>query len=53
MHAPFIAKEYQEFFMSDPNWSREGIQNAVCKDFEMQVDSQMCYILKKNAEKLV
>ncbi|XP_024163698.1 uncharacterized protein LOC112170581 [Rosa chinensis] len=52
MHAPFIAEEYQEFFMSDPNWTREGMQNAINKDFGMSVGYQMCYRAKMRAKKL-
>lgn len=52
MHAPFIAKEYADFFMNDPNWSREGMQNSIHKDFEMDVDYQMCYRAKTKALKI-
>ncbi|XP_050386783.1 uncharacterized protein LOC126803076 isoform X1 [Argentina anserina] len=50
MHAPFIVEEYANFFMTDPKWSRERIQNAVNRDFEMEVDYQMCYRAKKQVE---
>ncbi|XP_024196300.1 uncharacterized protein LOC112199525 [Rosa chinensis] len=52
MHAPFIAEEYQEFFMSDPNWTREGMQNAINKDFDMSVGYQICYRARMRAKKL-
>ncbi|XP_040372479.1 uncharacterized protein LOC112192744 [Rosa chinensis] len=51
-HAPFIADEYANFFMNDPNWTREGVQNAVGKDFGMDIGYQMAYRAKRRAVKL-
>lgn len=51
-HAPFIADEYLDSFMNDEKWSREGIQNAVGRDFGMNVGFQLCYRAKKRAKKL-
>lgn len=51
MHAPFIAEEYEEFFLNDPKWSTEGIQNTVNKDFGMKVGYQMAYRARLQATK--
>ncbi|KAL6214721.1 hypothetical protein ACLB2K_014153 [Fragaria x ananassa] len=51
MHAPFIAEKYEEFFLNDPKWSTEGIQNTVNKDFGMKVGYQMAYRARLQATK--
>ncbi|XP_062011844.1 uncharacterized protein LOC133728443 [Rosa rugosa] len=51
-HAPFIADEYMDKFIVDSNWSREGIQNAVNRDFGMDIGYQMCYRAKNRAARM-
>ncbi|PRQ43114.1 putative transposase, MuDR, plant, MULE transposase domain-containing protein [Rosa chinensis] len=51
-NAPFIAKGYIDSFMVDKNWSREGIQAAVQRDYGMTPGYQMCYRAKKRAARI-
>ncbi|KAL6184129.1 hypothetical protein ACLB2K_045533 [Fragaria x ananassa] len=50
-HAPFLAEEYKDCFMVDAKWSREGTQNAVNRDFGMEIGYQLCYRAKNKAIK--
>lgn len=51
-NAPFIAKGYLNSFISDRNWSREGIQSAVKRDFGLNVGYRMCHRAKKRAMRI-
>ena len=51
-HAPFKAEEYKDQFLADDKWSREGIQNAVSRDFGMTIGYHMCHRAKSRARKL-
>ncbi|XP_024167940.1 uncharacterized protein LOC112174404 isoform X2 [Rosa chinensis] len=51
-NAPFIAKGYVDQIIADRNWSREGMQAAVGRDYAMSIGYQMCFRAKKRALKL-
>ncbi|KAL6181344.1 hypothetical protein ACLB2K_047999 [Fragaria x ananassa] len=51
-NATFLAAEYKDVFLTDGKWSREGIQNAVNRDFGMDIGYQLAYSAKAMAKKV-